>query len=147
MSARERLALDAAILALVVAAANPLATGLEPHDWLGIIVCLPVLLHVILNWDWVARTVTGLFEKARAGTKTNLAIDFLLFLSVVGVSISGGLVIPGFAEALGLPEASGIWHIIHLWTADATVVLSLLHLAMHFGWIAEALGKVAGAKA
>lgn len=36
MSARERLALDLSVLAIVVAAANPVLTGITLHEWLGV---------------------------------------------------------------------------------------------------------------
>jgi hypothetical protein len=147
MSARERLALDAVIFACFVIAANPLVTGMGLHEWIGILLTVPALLHLVINWDWIGRTLGGLLGKTRLAPKVNLVIDALLFVATVAVSISGGFVIPGFAEALGLSEATALWHVVHLWAAVLAVVLSVLHLAMHANWIAEALGKVAGAKA
>ena len=140
MSARARLALDLLILIAFVAAMNPAWTGMPVHEWIGILIALPALLHLIVNADLVVRTATSLLEKGRASAKVNLAIDVLLFIAVVGVCASGALVTRGVADALGLP-VTGAWHAVHLWTADLTILLSIAHFALHVGWIGDALGK------
>lgn len=140
MTARERLALDAAILAALVLAANPLVTGMGLHEWISITLIAPVFIHLLVNWDWVARVAAGLLGKLRMTSRINLAIDIALFVSTVGVTISGFLVMPGLANAMGL-QASGIWHAIHLWTSDLTIGCMVGHLVAHTSWIAEALGR------
>lgn len=141
MTARERLALDAAIFAVFVLAANPLVTGMGLHEWIGITVTAPIFVHLLINWDWVTRSAIGLLGKMRMTSRVNLAIDVALFLSVIGVTVSGFLVMPGIANALGL-KASGIWHAVHLWTSDLTIGCTAGHLVAHTGWIADAFGRL-----
>lgn len=142
MSARERLALDLVILVAVVAAANPILTGIRLHEWLGLVLTLPALVHLVVNWDWVTRTVAGLLGKAKATTRLNLLVDAGLFVSLVGVTLSGFLVIPGLAASLGV-QASSSWHAAHLLTSDLTVAFSLAHVALHARWIADVVRRMA----
>ena len=140
MSARERLALDLVILAAVVAAANPILTGIRLHEWIGLVLTLPAVVHLVVNWDWVVRTVAGLLGKAKATTRLNLLVDSGLFVSLVGVTLSGFLVIPGLAASLGV-QATASWHAAHLLTSDLTVAFTLAHLALHASWISDVVRR------
>ena len=141
MSARERLSLDLLILVAVVAAANPVVTGIRLHEWIGLVLTIPALVHLVVNWDWVVRTAVGLLGKAKATTRLNLRVDTGLFVSLVGVTLSGFLVIPGLAASLGV-QASASWHAAHLLTSDLTVAFSLAHLALHGRWIVDVVGRI-----
>ena len=134
MSARERLALDLAIFVLVMAAANPAITGLTLHEWLGIVLVVPALIHLVLNWDWVLRAIGGFLVRIRSVARVNLVVDAGLFVSLVAVTLSGFLVIPGLASTLGL-ETSPSWHLVHLVSANLTVALVLFHFALHGKWM------------
>ena len=35
------------------------------HDWAGIAMALLVLIHLILNWDWIVCTTRNLFGKKK----------------------------------------------------------------------------------
>ena len=141
MSARERLVLDLTVLAIVVAAANPALTGISLHEWLGVVFVVPALVHLVLNWEWVARAVAGFVGKIRTVARVNLVIDAALFISVVGVTLSGFMVIPGLANSLGL-QASSLWHAVHLLTSDTTVAFALLHFALHWKWVSSVARRI-----
>jgi len=134
MSARERLALDLTVFAIVVSAANPVLTGITLHEWLGVVLIVPALVHLIANWEWVARAVSAFFGRIRTVARINLVVDAALFVSVIGVTLSGFMVIPGLASALGL-QAATLWHPVHLITSNLTVALTLLHFALHWQWV------------
>ena len=140
MSARERLVLDVTVLVAVLAAANPAITGIALHEWVGIVLTVPALVHLVVNWDWVVRTVVGFLGKIRAASRVNLAVDAALFIAVVGVTLSGFLVIPGLAASLGL-QASPFWHAVHLATSDLTVALMVGHVVLHARWIAQVMRR------
>jgi len=144
MSARERLALDAVALVAVVMAANPALTGIALHEWIGFALTVPLLIHAVVNWEWVVHTVTRLFGKLRATSRVNLVVDIGLFASIVGVTLSGILVVPGLAASLGL-QASGAWHLVHLTTSNLTIAFTLLHLALHARWIGSVVGRMVAA--
>ncbi len=144
MTPRERLALDITIFAVVLAAANPLVTGIALHEWLGFVLVLPALVHLVVNWDWVLRVVSNLFGRVRNASRINLAIDAGLFGSLVAVTVSGVLVIPGLAASLGL-NLSGQWHAVHLTASNLTVAFSLAHFALHWRWVANVARRWTGA--
>ena len=140
MTTQERLALDATIFGIVILAANPAITGLGVHVWLGLVLIVPALTHLVVNWEWVLHTIARLFAKLRAASRLNLVVDAALFGSLVAVTLSGFLVIPGLASAFGL-TVTGYWHVVHLATSDLTVGLTLLHTALHWRWLANALRR------
>ena len=143
MSAYERLAVDIVILAAVIAAANPVETGLGVHEWIGLSLTVPALVHLVVNWDWVARAVGQFFRRAKAMPRVNLIVDAGLFVSLVGVTLSGLLVVPGLAASLGV-NASGAWHSVHLITSDFTVAFTVAHLALHARWIVDVGRRMVG---
>jgi hypothetical protein len=136
--------LDLGVLAAIAVAANPLVTGLSLHEWVGAMLVVPALVHLIVNWDWVIRTVGGLVGKGRATSRINLVLDIGLFGSLVGVTVSGLLVVPGLAASLGL-LASPYWHAVHLLTSQLTIGFALAHLLMHAPWIAETIRRMLSA--
>ena len=141
MSARERLALDLTVFAIVVAAANPVVTGITLHEWFGLVLIVPALIHLIVNWEWVARAVSAFFVRIRSVARINLVVDGAIFLSVVGVTLSGFMVIPGLASAWGL-QAATLWHPVHLLTSNLTVAFTLLHFALHWKWVASVVRRM-----
>ena len=134
MSAQDRLGLDLIGLVIVVAAANPAISGVVLHEWIGTLLIGPLVIHLVLNWGWVAKTTGAFLGKLRATSRFNLVVDALLFVSVIAVSLSGALVIPGFAASLGL-QASPVWHAVHLATSDSTIALLGIHFALHSRWM------------
>jgi hypothetical protein len=141
MSSQERLALDLGILAAVIAAANPAMTGLLLHEWIGFVLVVPALIHLIVNWEWVVKMVSGALAKARAASVLNLTVDVGLFASLIAVTLSGILVIPGLAASLGV-SASPVWHIVHLWSSNLTIAFTLTHFALHWQWMARVAGRM-----
>lgn len=57
MSRSERLGLDALMFVGLVSEYLPAATGVPLHELLAVAVIPPLLLHIIVNWDWVVRSV------------------------------------------------------------------------------------------
>ena len=55
MSARARLWLDLALFGALFIAYNPAWTRIAIHEWLSVLVIVPLLFHVIINWDQTLR--------------------------------------------------------------------------------------------
>jgi len=140
MSVRSRLVLDILLFIALLTAFNPGATGISIHEWLSLAIVVPALLHLVINWDWVLRIASRVLARARAASKLNLAVDTLLFLATVTVMMSGLLISEVISAAFGLTlSADAIWYAIHSWSADATIVMLLVHGALHASWIARVL--------
>ncbi|MGN7764108.1 hypothetical protein [Paenibacillus sp. 22594] len=65
-------------------------TGLKFHEIFGIVLGLPIVIHVLLNWKWVNSVTRKLFSKKTPGrTKLSYVINLLLLLNMLVVAISG----------------------------------------------------------
>ncbi len=146
MSALARLWLDLALFCALVVAYNPAWTGLAVHEWLCVVAVVPLLFHVVVNWDQTLQILRRFAVIVRAAPKVDLIVDAALFVAVVTVTLSGLLISQAVAGALGvriLP--SGLWMTVHAMSADATVALLLVHFALHWRWIVKAARKLSRA--
>lgn len=143
MLTRARLLLDAGLFAALLAVNNPAWTGMSAHEWLGIALITPLLVHLIVNWDWTVKTVLRFVDAARNASRVNLIVDTLLFLSTVAVMVSGLVISTALPGLLGVTTAhSIIWYALHSVSADATILLMLVHLGLHWRWIARTVGRL-----
>jgi hypothetical protein len=146
MSTRSRLLLDVTMFAALVIAFYPAWTGLAIHEWVSIAVIVPLLVHLIINWDWTVRIINTFVDRLLHATRLNLLIDVALFVSTVAVMLSGLLISQVLAAALGLMVAmSPVWVAVHSVSANATIALLLVHLALHWRWITVAARRIAPA--
>jgi len=141
MSARTRLFLDLGVFAALLAAYNPAWTGLAVHEWLSIAVIVPLLLHLIINWEWTVRITTQFLDRLFHASRLNLIVDTTLFVSTVAVMLSGLMVSQVVLATFGLAVTPGaVWVALHAVTADTTIALLLLHFVLHASWVAKVLG-------
>jgi hypothetical protein len=143
MTARARLWLDLALFAALFIGYNPAWTGIAVHEWLCLIAVVPLLFHVIINWDQTLKILSRFVEIVRATPKVNLVVDAALFVAAVTVMLSGLLISQSVMRAVGITIApSALWVSTHSWSADATILLLLVHFALHWRWIVKTAGKL-----
>ena len=112
-------------------------TGVVIHEWLGIGLGIALLLHLTLHWDWAVRTTRRLL-RPRGHDKliwlVNLALLFAMTLCVAsGIAISR-VALP----ELGLSTLqTPFWFRLHALTAEVTVGLVPVHVALRWRWIAR----------
>lgn len=141
MSARTRLYLDLGMFVALLAAYNPAFTGLAVHEWLSIAVVVPLLLHLVINWEWTVRITTSFLDRLFHASRLNLIVDATLFVATVAVMLSGVMVSQVALAAFGLSVTpSAAWVALHAVSADMTVVLLITHFALHATWFARVLG-------
>jgi len=141
MSARERLVLDVGLFVALLVASNPAWTGLAVHEWLSIAVITPLLVHLVLNWDWAVKVAARFSRTLLATSRLNLVVDVILFVATVAVMLSGLIVSQTIAAFLGVSGAtSAVWYALHSVSADTVIVLLAVHLGLHWRWIARVLG-------
>jgi hypothetical protein len=134
MRAFDRLGMDVAAFAIIAVQMNPAVSGITIHEWLGVLLIVPLAIHLVLNWSWTVTAIDRFLGKIRPTMRSNLIIDTGLFLSMVAVGLSGVLLIPGFAASVGIP-VSPLWHAVHLVTANLTLAFFCAHLALHARWM------------
>lgn len=140
MTARERLPINVFMFGAFIAAYKPLATGLSLHEWVSLVLVAPILVHMVINWDWAVRVSTSFSRRLRRSTRVNLVVDIVLFVSTVTVVLSGFMVSRAIAGFVGFSTAPGpVWHAVHSVSADVVIGLALLHTALHWKWFARVL--------
>ena len=143
MTARARLYLDLALFGALLVAYNPAWTGLAVHEWLCVVAIVPLLFHVVVNWDQTVQILRRFAAIVRATPKVNLVVDAALFVAAVAVMLSGLLISQAVAGAIGVTILpSGLWMTVHSISADLTMGLLLVHFVLHWKWIVKAAGKL-----
>ena len=144
MTARARLYLDLALFGALFVAYNPAWTGLAVHEWLCVVAIVPLLFHIVVNWDQTLQILRRFAAIVRATPKVNLVVDAALFVAAVTVMLSGLLISQYAATAIGVTHRAdrGVGDSTHSWSADATIALLLVHFVLHWKWIVNAAGKL-----
>lgn len=89
-----------------------------------------------LHWDWVLRTTARLLRKLPGRERPRWTIDLLLLLVMTFCVTSGVLISRSALPAVGLHPAAGSFsERLHTTTADITVVLVGVHVALNWKWI------------
>jgi hypothetical protein len=138
MTARSRLLLDLGMFAALLVAFNPAWTGIAVHEWLSLAAIIPLLVHVIINWDATLRVIETFLDRLVHASRVNILLDTALFVSTVAVMLSGLMVSQTIAGLLGLAATPNqLWVAIHSLAADTTIALLLAHFALHWRWVAS----------
>jgi Domain of unknown function (DUF4405) len=126
-------------LALLVAFALDYSfnfTGLTIHEWIGLGFGVALLVHVTLHWDWALRTTKRLFKRRPGRDGLRWIVDLALMLVMTLCVASGVLISRAALPAIGItPVAGPFWTGLHTTSADVTVALVGLHVALSWRWI------------
>jgi hypothetical protein len=136
------LVLDIGMLVLACILQALSLTGLAWHEWLGFLLCALVLFHVILQWPWFVTEFRRLFTRGAYRTRVNSVLNYLLFIVMVAVLVSGVLIsnqiAPLVGGALGRPR---VWVDLHSWLNFTLIVLVGVHLAINWDCILGAIRR------
>lgn len=134
MQANQRLMLDLSAFALITLQTNPAFSGLPIHEITGLVLVVPLAIHVILNWSWAMTAIDRFLGKVRPSMRYNLVVDVGLFLAMMTVGISGVLIVPGLSEVTRVP-VSPLWHSVHLAASNLTIAFFAAHFLLHGRWM------------
>lgn len=139
MTARMRLTVDAIMIATLLAAYFPSATGISLHEWVSVAMASVVLVHLAFNWEWVVGATKRWFANLPMRNAVGEVLNVLMFGATVMVVLSGFMISQAIGPIFGI-EASGeqLWHHLHSLSAHATILLSVVHGALHWKWIVRA---------
>jgi hypothetical protein len=133
--------LDLGLFALFILAFFLDLTGVELHQWIGVLGGGLILLHLALHWDWV----NAVSERFFGGTSAQARVYYLLdtaLLAGFALIITTGLVISTWLN-LGLSNYSG-WLSAHILISLGTLAALVLKLGLHWRWIVRAVQKTVG---
>lgn len=128
--------LDLAIFIGFLVAMDPRSTGIAIHEWFTLAALVTTLIHLLLNWDWLAQTTRRFWANASSRARANYALNWLLFIDGILIMLSGILISEHVIPALGfhLPE-NFTWRRLHDMSANIALLLLGLHTALHWSWI------------
>jgi hypothetical protein len=107
-------------------------TGVAVHETLGVGFVVLTFIHVLNNKGWV-KSILYQKDGSRKNTGT-VIINLLLFVSLAITLISGIMVSVVLFGFLNIPYRES-FYTIHTLSAQAVLLLSLVHLFMHMKMI------------
>lgn len=135
LAAKQKFWLDVVLFAGFLVLMQPALTGLPMHEWLATAAIAALLVHLLGQWDWiiaVGRRLLARWDRSRL----NFALDAALLLAMTTVFVSGYAISHEVLPALGLPTERGFfWRRIHALSAEATLIIVTIHVALHWQWI------------
>ena len=128
----------------------------DVHDWAGAIMIAGAFIHLILHWKWIKSVGARLFARTAKQARINFGMDAIQFVVFVLAGASGlvmWLVLPegGFmggrnplfnATWIGLTRHT--WGDVHLYSGLALLAILLVHVALHWKWIAHQVKSIPG---
>jgi hypothetical protein len=136
------LVVDALFLIAFLVVIEEKGTGPVIHEWLGVGIVGIILIHVLMHWNWVVGVTKRFFARLKAEPRINYLVDLGIFIGFTTIIFSGLMISESVLPALGLQAArSNIWKFIHFQATDVTILLTGLHLALHYKWILSALKR------
>ena len=136
-----RVVLDTALTLMLVFEMFIQFTGEFLHEVVGFAFFATVVLHLALAAAWVKKTARNAKEGKMTARRTALAVVgsllavTMIILGVSSVAISGILSSAGFVWPIG---AYAMWATVHAFSAYALCALVVMHLAMHWVFLASA---------
>jgi len=131
------LCLDSAMLAVAIV----LGTGLRPfplgvHEWLGVLFGAALLLHLLLQWSWIASATGQLRAPRTPRVRINYTLNALLFICMTFALVSGFVISRAVLPAIGMhPSGNFVWTKVHKLFSTLVIVIVGLHLGMNWYWV------------
>lgn len=133
-----RYVMDTLLLISFMLVSAPQATGIPLHEWFSLFFIIPFVIHLLLHWDWVTRSFGRLFANITARERFNIVWDYLLYLMMLLVFVSGFLVSVALLPALNISlYIQDFWSKIHHDSATFIMPMLGVHLALNFSWIVK----------
>lgn len=137
------LIVDSAIFIAFLVAMAPHFSGIAVHEWLGIAFGAAIVTHLLLHWQWLVEITRRIFGKVTASTRINYILNLLLFIDVTVIIFTGLLISKSALPALGIQLAlGGGWWMLHTTSSNLFLLLTSLHVALHWQWIASVVKRL-----
>jgi len=134
--AKRNAIVDVVALLVYLIVANPSITGIAIHEWLGIALIVVFIVHAVMHFDIVVDIIKDKRTKPSVARQGNLAVDILILITFMVVTVSGlgisGAVLPAFGV---YAEGYYFWAPLHSISAKALLALFIIHIALHWRWI------------
>lgn len=139
---RIKLAIDIAIFIAFLIAMDPRSSGIAIHEWLSTAAFAAIIVHLLLNWDWIVQTSRRIIGKMNNQSRINYILNWAMFFDVVVLMLSGFLISEQVIPSLGISLPQNFaWRSLHDLSANLFLLLLGLHTALHWSWIVDAFKR------
>lgn len=107
-------------------------TGLELHQWIGIIAGLIVVFHLIIHGKWIFCVLENFLGKSSWRARFFFLIDLVLVVGFAVIIFTGLIMSTWLSLSL---DDYDTWRIIHYWASIVSLQVVLLKIALHWNWI------------
>ncbi|HEY0606909.1 MAG TPA: DUF4405 domain-containing protein [Herpetosiphonaceae bacterium] len=136
------LMIDLSIFVAFLVAMSPHFSGIAVHEWLSIAFGAAIVVHLLLHWEWIVGITRSFFKKARWSARTNYVLNGLLFIDITVVIFTGLMISEDALPLFGIQTVrGGIWHGLHETSANLSLLLLGLHIALHWDWIVRTVKR------
>lgn len=136
-----KLTLDLCMVVTLVLMYRKMAINMTFHELGGLILIGVMLIHVLINWKWVAVITKKLFNKSvPKKTKLGYIINALLLIVFLLIGISGIMI----SKVLFHISVNGgmSWKTIHYTASAFALILIGIHLGLHKQFICSNIKKI-----
>ena len=145
-STKTNLILDLIIFTAFLVVSNPRLTGNSIHEWLGISFTAGIVTHLLFHWQWLVKVTSEFFKKLLHESRLNYVVDALFFIAMTGAIFSGILISRDVLQVFGLQLNAGpSWRMVHSLTANLSLVMIGIHVALHWKWITSNVNRYVAA--
>lgn len=124
------------------------------HAWTGVAMIAAAFIHLVLHWSWISgsakRVSSDVFRRSKQlslKSRINIAVDLIVAIGFFLTALSGVYFLLGPA---GFPSRSfpqfifnaQTWDLIHTWGFVAMAAGVMVHIALHWNWIASVSGRL-----
>lgn len=133
---------DVGLFSAILLALAPVLTGLAIHEWLSLTLAVAVIVHLLLHWSWIVTTLGRFFSKLPGAARLNLVLNVAFFIDFTLVTFTGVMISREALPLFGLTlPRSELWSGLHRLTADLSVFIVGLHVALHWKWIVSTMRR------
>jgi len=121
---------------------DPRPSWCAVHEWLTTAALAALVLHLLLNWEWIVQITRRFIGKVNAQSRINYILNWSLFVDGTVIMLSGFMISESLLPFLGISLPRNFaWRSLHDLSANLFLVLLGLHTALHWNWIVESFKR------
>ena len=138
-----KLLLDLGTFITLLVVSAPRFTGETIHEWLSLALGGAIVVHLLLNWNWIVEVTARLFTKSAKNSRLNYVLNWALFASGIMIMLSGLMISKSVVPFFGLTLPQNMsWKELHEVSTNITMILMGLHVAQHWNWIVNMFKRI-----
>lgn len=134
---KTNLFIETGLLVAFLLSASPRYTGTLIHEWLGVALAVALIVHILLHWNWIVSVGARYLKNLWHVSRLQFFVDTLIFVTFIVLITTGLMMSKNVLVGLGIQvaRASRSVKTIHSTASNMAVILTGVHVALHWKWI------------